>query len=105
MISSILRMGDYVIKLDINDAFLSATISRKSKIFLRVFWKGKLYQFICPLFGVASHRLFTKALKTSSGPSSISWYPDPDVSGQLTDNGRDKGTLSGIGANTYRFFC
>ena len=51
-------------KLDLQDAYLTIPVGPKSKIFLRFFWKGMLYQFTCLPFGLSpSARLFTKTLK------------------------------------------
>ena len=51
-------------KLYLQDAYLTIPVGPKSKIFLRFFWKGVLYQFTCLPFSVSpSARLFTKTLK------------------------------------------
>ena len=63
-LKDILRRGDYMTKLDLQDAYLTIPVGPKSKIFLRFFWKGVLYQFTCLPFGLSpSARLFTKTLK------------------------------------------
>ena len=63
-LKDILRRGDYMTKLDLQDAYLTILVGPKSKIFSRFFWKGVLYQFTCLPFGLSpSARLFNKALK------------------------------------------
>ena len=63
-LKDILQRGDYMTKLNLQDANLTIPVSPKSKICLRFFWKGVLYQFTCLPFGLSlSARLFTKTLK------------------------------------------
>ena len=51
-------------KLDLQDTYLTIPVGPKSKIFLKVSWKGVLYQLTCLPFGLSpSARLFTKTLK------------------------------------------
>ena len=63
-LKDILRRGDYMTKLDLQDAYLTIPVGPKSKIFVRFLWKGALYQFTNLPFGLSpSARLFTKTLK------------------------------------------
>ena len=63
-LKDILQRGDYMTKLDLQDAYLAIPVGPKSKIFSRFFWKGVLYQFTCLSFGLLpSARLFAKTLK------------------------------------------
>ena len=63
-LKDILQRGDYMTKLDLQNAYLTIPLGPKSKIFSRFWWKGVLYQFTCLPFGLSpSARLFTKTLK------------------------------------------
>ena len=61
---SVLRRGDFMCKIDLKDAYQTIPIAKKSRIYLRFLWRGKLYQFTCLPFGLrSSPRIFTKVLK------------------------------------------
>ena len=61
---SILQKGDFLCKIDLQDAFLTIPVAKTARVYLWFLWKGKLYQFTCLLFGLASlPRTFTKGLK------------------------------------------
>ena len=61
---SILHRGDFMCKIDLHDTYQTILIARKSKIYLRFLWKGRLYQFTCLPFGLrSSPRIFIKVLK------------------------------------------
>ena len=61
---SVLQKGDFLCKIDLQDAYLSIPVAKKARVYLRFLWKGKLYQFTCLPFGLASSpRIFTKCLK------------------------------------------
>ena len=63
-IPSVLQKGDFLCKIDLQDAYLSIPVAKKARVYLRFLWKGKLYQFTCLPFGLASSpRIFTKCLK------------------------------------------
>ena len=60
---SVLRRGDFMCKIDLKDAYQTIPIAKKSRIYLRFLWRGKLYQFTCLPFGLrSSPRIFTKVL-------------------------------------------
>ena len=62
-LKDILQREDYMTKL-VQDPYLTIPVGPKSKIFLRFFWKGMLYQFTCLPFSLSpSARLFTKTMK------------------------------------------
>ena len=44
---SILWRGDFTCKIDLQDAYQPIPIAKKSRIYLRFLWKGRLYQFTC----------------------------------------------------------
>ena len=61
---SVLRRGDFMCKIDLKDAYQTIPIAKKSRIYLRFLWRGRLYQFTCLPFGLrSSPRIFTKVLK------------------------------------------
>ena len=61
---SILWRGHFMCKIDLQDAYQTIPIAKKSRIYLRFLWKGRLYQFTCLPFGLrSSPRIFTKVLK------------------------------------------
>ena len=63
-LSSILRSGDFICKIDLKNAYQTIPIVKKSRIYLRFLWKGRLYQFPCLPFGLTSSpRIFTEILK------------------------------------------
>ena len=63
-VPSVLQKGDFLCKIDLQDAYLLIPVAKKARVYLRFLWKGKLYQFTCLPFGLApSPRIFTKCLK------------------------------------------
>ena len=63
-IPSVLQKGDFLCKIVLQDAYLSIPVAKKARVYLHFLWKGKLYQFTCLPFGLASSpRIFTKCLK------------------------------------------
>jgi hypothetical protein len=60
----LLREGDWMVKLDLKDAYLTVPIHSSHQKFVRLGWKGRIYQFLCLAFGLApAPRIFTKILK------------------------------------------
>ena len=63
-LKSLLRKGDWLVKVDLKDAYFSIPISRQHRRFLCFQFNNKLYQFNCLPFGLASAPwVFTKTLK------------------------------------------
>ena len=63
-IPSVLQKWDFLCKIDLQDAYLSIPVAKKARVYLCFLWKGKLYQFICLPFRLASSpRIFIKYLK------------------------------------------
>jgi len=53
-----------MVSIDLNDTYLLVPVAKEDRRFLRFRWKGFLYEFQCPLFGLSSApRVFTKLLK------------------------------------------
>ena len=64
MLRDLLKKGDYMVKLDLKDAYFTVPIWVKHQKFLRFFWKENRFEFACLPFGLASApRVFTKIMK------------------------------------------
>ncbi|XP_059352815.1 uncharacterized protein LOC132088282 [Daphnia carinata] len=60
----LLREGDWMVKLDLEDAYLTVPVHPDFHKFLRFLWRGRVFQFSCLAFGLApAPRVFTKLLK------------------------------------------
>ena len=60
-----LQKGHHMCKTGLNDTYFSVPLHPKSQKFVRVQWKGQLFQFLCLCFGLGpAPKLFTKLLKT-----------------------------------------
>ena len=60
----LVRKGDWFVKLDLKDAYLTVPIQNSQKKYLRFKWNGRIFQFKCMAFGlVPAPRIFTKLLK------------------------------------------
>ena len=60
-----LQKGDWATSLDLRDAYFHIPIHRKSRRYLRFFFKGKIYQFRALPFGISvSPYVFSRVLKT-----------------------------------------
>ena len=63
-LKTLLLPGDFMTNIDLKDAYLSASIHKTSRTFLRFLRKGTSYQFKALPFGLCSApRIFTKVLK------------------------------------------
>lgn len=85
-VKDILLPNDYLVKMDLKDAYLSIPIHKEHRKYLRCQWKGQNYQFRSLPFGLASALL----LKTTGNTN-------PDVLGRSLDHGtkpRDYPTTS-----------
>ncbi len=68
LVKSLLQQGDWMLKLDLKDAYFCVPMEERCKKFLRFKWEAKLYEFQCLPFGLASApRDFTKLLKPAVG--------------------------------------
>jgi hypothetical protein len=62
----LVREGDWFIKLDLKDAYLTVPVNSSQQKYLRFAWKGRVYQFRCMAFGLSpAPRIFTKILKVA----------------------------------------
>ena len=63
-VSDLLNQGDYMVKIDLKDAYWHIGIHQESKKYLRFRWDQKLYEMGVLAFGVGpGPRIFTKLLK------------------------------------------
>ena len=64
LLSDLIQQGDWMIKMDLKDAYLQVPILEAHQCFLQFAWEGKHYKFQCLQFGLSSApRVFTKLLK------------------------------------------
>jgi hypothetical protein len=64
LLKTLIKQGDWFLKLDMKDAYFCVSMAERHKRFLRFQWKSTLYEFQCLPFGLASApRDFTKLLK------------------------------------------
>ena len=65
-VKELLQKGDYMVKIDLTDAYFSIPLHKNSRKFLRFLWEGKTYEFLCLCFGLGpAPRIFTKLMKVS----------------------------------------
>ena len=68
ILPDLIQTGDYMIKLDLKDAYLQIPIYQDHQHLLQFQWMEKTYQFLCLPFGLTSApRVFTKVLKPLIG--------------------------------------
>ena len=64
MLRDLLKQNDYLVKIDLKDAYLTVLIWKDHQKYLRFLWKGTLHEFACLPFGLATApRVFTKLMK------------------------------------------
>ena len=60
----VLLKGNYMHKLDLQDAYFLVPLNKKSRKYVRFLWSNNLYEFMCLCFGLGSApRVFTELLK------------------------------------------
>ena len=64
MLKDLLMKGEYLVKIDLKDAYMTVPIWHKHQTFLRFLRTDNMWEFACLSFGLASApRVFTKLLK------------------------------------------
>ena len=64
MLKNLLRKGDYMVKIDLKDAYLTMPVWKNLQKYLRFLWKGSLLEFAClPLGQASAPWVFTKLVK------------------------------------------
>ena len=64
MVRDLLRKRDFMIKIDLKDAYFTVPLCEEHQKFVRFNWEGTLYEFACLPFGLSiAPRVFTKILK------------------------------------------
>ena len=64
LIKDLLQKHDFLIKIDLKDAYFGILLDKSSRKYIRFQWEGNLYEFLCLCFGLGSAPLiFTKLLK------------------------------------------
>ena len=68
MLRDLLRKDDYMVKLNLKDAYFTVPVWINHQKYLRFLWKGTMWEFACLPFGLASApRVFTKIMKPVIG--------------------------------------
>ena len=61
---SLLRKGDYLMKLDLKDAYFAVPIHKESRKYLRFQFEGTTFEFFCLPFGLSLALIvFTRLLR------------------------------------------
>ena len=64
LLKDLMREKDFMCKVDLKDAYFCVPLYRNHQKFLRLQWKGNIYEFLCLYFGLGpALRIFTKLLK------------------------------------------
>ena len=71
LIKDLLEEHDFLIKIDLKDAYFGIPLDKSSRKYIRFQWEGNLYEFLCLCFGLGPAPLiFTKLLKI---PIALLW--------------------------------
>ena len=63
-LKSLLREDDYMVKIDLKDAYFCIPLDKGSRKYVRFEWGKNLYEFVCLMFGLGpGPKIFTKMMK------------------------------------------
>jgi hypothetical protein len=63
-VRSLLREEDFMVKIDLKDAYFLVGVRESLRKFIRFSWNGRIFEFHCMAFGLApAPRVFTKLMK------------------------------------------
>ena len=80
--------GDWMVSIDLKDAYLQIPIHPESRKYLRFMAFEKVYQFKVLCFGLSTApQVFTRVMALVFDNSSQSWHLSSTVSGRLADSG------------------
>ena len=64
VVLDLLQRNDFLTSIDLTDIYFSISVHSEDPKFLKFFWNGRMYKFVCVCFGLKSAPfLFTKVLK------------------------------------------
>ena len=87
-LKDILTKADYMVKLDLQDVYLSVPMHKDMCKYLRFCWEGDVFEFLSLPFGLGpAPMVFYKAFETSSVLSQTTENTDLGVFGRYTPNG------------------
>ena len=93
---SVLWRGDFMCKIDLKDKYQTIPTAKKSRIYLRFLWRGKLYQFTClPFRPQILSKNFHKGSETPLGLPQSSWSSTAGVFRRHTYHGSNPRAMSG----------
>ena len=105
LLSTMVKPGDWFTKVDLKDAYFHVPIHQTHQKFLSFRWEGRVFQFVCLPFGLASApRTFTKVMKPALaclrqlGVRCIVYLDDLLIMGQSPEEARQ------VTANTLALF-
>ena len=101
-LKSLINPGDYMINIDLTDAYLSIPIHQESQKFLRFIWQNKAYQFKAMPFGLkCSSQGIHEAIKTGRSLASRPGNPSHHILRRHFDNGFLCGISKTTQTNNY----
>ena len=111
-VTQLVRKGDYMVTIDLKDAYFSIPIHQSHRKFLRFSWRNQLFQFAALPFGLTSApRVFTKVLKPviasmrQRGIRCLIYIDDLIIVASSKDGMQRAGRVCSSVVNRSRFQC